>query len=227
MNHSIIIQSLKDLASKRPFFWSEADFQFAFSEVLRIHLPNAKIRLERPFPISDEKYYHVDIWVEDDGKVYPIELKYKTKKCSVTVEDEIIQVTEQSAIDLGRYDYVADIKRIEDIRDKDPLFGEGYAIILTNDASYYTDPEETINTMDSEFRIHEGAKLSGELRWRCTSKAKKVDENGNRDSRKAITLSDSYTMNWNLYSIVQNKNGITIPLQSCVTIIKNNRYIVI
>ena len=220
MNSTIITQSLKYLANKRPFFWSEADFQFAFSEALRVYLPNAKIRLERPIHISTYKTYHVDIWVEDEGKIYPIELKYKTKECSTIINGEKFQVADQSAKDLGRYDYIADIKRIEDIKNKyTSTFGEGYAIILTNDASYYNVPNKQPQTMDAQFRIHQGAHLSGHLYWHATPSSTTI-VNGNRKSRTAITLLGNYTMDWNLYSNIKDISGTNFEVKSCVTVIK-------
>ena len=221
MNISIIKQSLKNLSVKRPFFWSEADFQFAFSEELRILLPNAKIRLERPFPINATTTYHVDIWVEDEGKIYPIELKYKTKKCSATIAGETFNVTDHSAIDLGRYDYVADIKRIEEIKNHNSSsFGEGYAIILTNDLRYSTNPGKQVQTMDADFRIHNGTILSGIRRWKKTPTSTLVNANGNRKSRVVINLAGQYTMNWDSYSQFNDIEGHMVNIEQCVSIIK-------
>ena len=223
MNQSIITQSLKDLAVKRPFFWSEADFQFAFSEALRVYLPNAKIRLERPVPIKkgkDEKTYHVDIWIEDEGKIYPIELKYKTKRCSIKIGDETFNVTDQSAEDLGRYDYIADIKRIEDIRDLyRSTFGEGYAIMLTNNLRYCPNERNNKNTMDKNFRIYQGAVLKGQLKWIRTLQSKTVNEDGDRGSRRVISLSGEYQIKWEDYSKDKDTDGKEIFLRRCVTTI--------
>ena len=222
MNKSIIDQALTNLTKQRPVFCSEADFQFAFSEVLRVYLPNAKIRLERPFPVGKGKYYHVDLWVEDEGKIYPIELKYKTKKCNIIFDDGPFLLKDQSAEDLGRYDYIADIKRIENIKVLRPeTFGEGYAIMLTNDASYY-DPQRQHHkpTIDSDFRIYDGVNLTGLLRWKPTPNSKIPVEEGDRGSRKAITLSGNYPIKWTMYREVPDNKGKTFEIKQCVTIIK-------
>ena len=71
---------LLSLATERRLFWSEADFQFAFAWKIQQNYPSAKIRLERCQEITNSnKPAYVDIWVELDNKIYPIELKYKTR----------------------------------------------------------------------------------------------------------------------------------------------------
>ena len=72
---------LLSLATERRLFWSEADFQFAFAWKIQQNYPSAKIRLERCQEITNSnKPAYVDIWVELDNKIYPIELKYKTRE---------------------------------------------------------------------------------------------------------------------------------------------------
>ena len=71
---------LLSLATERRLFWSEADFQFAFAWKIQQKYPNAKIRLERRQEnTNSNKPAYVDIWVELNNKIYPIELKYKTR----------------------------------------------------------------------------------------------------------------------------------------------------
>lgn len=68
---------VKSLSNKRPVFYSEADFQFAFAKEVELLYPSASVRLEY---ISNKiKGMHIDIWVSLHGYVIPIELKYKTK----------------------------------------------------------------------------------------------------------------------------------------------------
>ncbi len=88
IDKAVIEKVLNDLASKRPVFWSEADFQFAFAWELQNELPQASIRLERRFDADDNTPMYIDIWVEYEGKVYPIELKYKTSNYSDEIGGE-------------------------------------------------------------------------------------------------------------------------------------------
>lgn len=160
----LLEEVLRELSRKRDLFWSEADFQFSFAWLLKEHLgEEAEILLERRYEATldciidgvkktkEEKFY-IDIVVKYDGKFYPIELKYKTKAVK---SGEIVTVT-QSANDLGRYFYLWDIFRLEKLRDQQDDFGEGYAIMLTNDPNYYCEPkyEASKESVDHNFRLH-------------------------------------------------------------------------
>ena len=105
--------------------------------------------------ISKEQNQYIDILVVDDakGKIYPIELKYKTrsindKKGEMKIKGEQYHLKNQSAHDCGCYDYLWDIHRIEMFSkdndycfgDKSYTFGKGYAIFLTNDPLYWKGP---------------------------------------------------------------------------------------
>ena len=220
MNKIIIDRALNLLSQSRPIFWSEADFQFAFAEALRQFLPHASIRLERPYTFAQKDICHYDIWIEEDGKVYPIELKYKTSLATCTYNNETFQVKEQSAFDEGRYDCVYDIKRIEDLKNVLQNFGEGYTVILSNSKKYYDVPNSSVTTMDQDFRIHQGEILSGLRKWIKKPNAKKVI-NGDRGNRKQIILKGSYTIDWNHYSIILDDNQVTHHhFKYCVNVIK-------
>ncbi len=49
---------------------------------------------------------HVDIYVLDEGNRYPIELKYKTKGINKPINGEHYNIKNQSAHDIGRYDFL-------------------------------------------------------------------------------------------------------------------------
>ena len=172
---SIIEQAMSELASKRKLFWSEADFQFSLALVLHSVLPpNAKIYLERPIAeilsvqqednsTKNRKKFYVDIWIQIDDTVYPIELKYGTKEQEIADWDgKTIKTVYQAAYDITRFGYLFDIHRIEQIKKRlssreDLKFGRGFAILLTNDANYYAPPTKNItNTRDVHFRLHQG-----------------------------------------------------------------------
>ena len=101
---------LHQLSIKRPIFHSEADFHFSLAWLIKKKYPECEIRLE--FAPEFNPSLHLDILVILDGKWIPIELKYTTKKCIKTINDEVYVLKEQGAKDQGCYNYLKDIMRI-------------------------------------------------------------------------------------------------------------------
>ena len=92
----------------------------------------------RPVKLSAlNKPLHVDIWVEQDDKALALELKYKTRALQTLVAEETFVLLNQSAQDVGRYDFVKDIGRVEAIVADRTWCATGYAVLLTNDPSYW------------------------------------------------------------------------------------------
>ena len=56
---------------------------------------------------------HIDILVIIDNCWYPIELKYKTLKCSIISDGENFYLKNHGAEDLGKYDFHKDVQYIE------------------------------------------------------------------------------------------------------------------
>lgn len=187
-----IMGALNTLAGLRPVFHSEADFQHALAWVLHERHPDFNVRLEyRPSKIREKTY--VDIWLERAGDICAIELKYKTRKLRVAAGDELFTLLDQSAQDQARYDYCRDIARIENL--KDAYMGlAGFAIFLTNDRGYWRESTR-VGNVDGAFRLHEAAKLNGELAWEIHA------SDGTRRGRTAaICLQGSYELAWSPYS---------------------------
>jgi hypothetical protein len=124
------------LAVQRPIFHSEADFQHAFAWGIHRKLPDALIRLERPLAPMDNQL-HLDVWAAHKSAVLAVELKYKTRGLSIRIDDEQFALKDQAAQDISRYDYVKDIRRLEQMiaGQKDAV---AYAVLLTNDSAYWT-----------------------------------------------------------------------------------------
>jgi hypothetical protein len=59
-------------------------------------------------------------------------LKYKTRGLSVQIENEQYRLKDQSTQDVGRYDFIKDIQRLEHVSVGQKNF-VGYAVLLTND----------------------------------------------------------------------------------------------
>ena len=133
-----IHEIIRQLSIWRPIFHSEADFQFSLAWMIKEQYPNCDIRLE--FVPDFNTNLHLDILVILDGKWIPIELKYTTKKCIKTINGEVYVLKEQGAKDQGCYNYLKDIMRIEEFRDKSDKFIEGYTIKITSEISYLKPP---------------------------------------------------------------------------------------
>jgi hypothetical protein len=122
---------LLSLAKSRPVFHSEADFQHALAWEIHRHLPQASVRLEYKPPEVTSRMY-LDIWVALGTTRIAIELKYKTRKVKTVVGGEAFDLSNHGAQDLGRYDFLKDIQRLENVcaARRDTV---GYTIMLTND----------------------------------------------------------------------------------------------
>lgn len=217
------------LDSEKRIFCSEADFQFALAwRIKELLQDKADIRLE--FTPSEfikqsikqdkknkknHKNMHIDIVVITEGQMIPIELKYKTKAFKKTVkirekyktEPIDIELKNQGAENLGRYDFIYDISRLERITDSGlyPI-QTAYAIFLTNDSCYWKEPKQKNNpsgknsslsmeenntktaTATDTFRIHKKIKGNEELKWN--------GEGMEKHRKEAIVLRTPYTIDW-------------------------------
>ncbi len=186
---------LKKLRSKRKVFHSEADFQFELAwNIKEIYNERANIRLEYCTINESGINQYIDIVVIMDHKHFiPIELKYKTKSSENTIVDnnEMYNLKSQGAQDLGKFDYLHDIERVESFKS---LYGfsEGYCILLTNDASYTKIRDN--NTRNKEFNIGHNQIKHGTLRWRSDSSIYTK-----KHRKESIILDGSYEMKWDTY----------------------------
>ena len=184
---------MKDLASVRPVFHSEADFQLALA--WRIHKlgPPSRVRLEWPVELPEsKKRIYVDIYLPS-CKV-AVELKYVTRALAFTGKDgECFALLDQSAQDTRRYDFLKDIERLEQLSvSKRTKVEAGLAIMLTNDHLYWEPPERETN--DAQFRIHGCQKKEGKMEWSPKASL------GTIKGREApICLRGSYPIMWKRY----------------------------
>ena len=167
--------AINHLQTKRSLFHSEDDLKLALAFLIQELNPNWDVRLERPLKINmltrnNEKIIArapIDIVVTDDfGKVFPIELKYKTKKTQVIDENEEYILTNHGAADIGRYSFRKDIYRIESYKNENANCLNGYVFILTNDKTYYQNNVFEKNSLDKNFAFHHGWKIpKGDDSW--------------------------------------------------------------
>ena len=193
MPHTVLLPIpalMQSLAHTRPVFHSEADFQHAFAWEVQKMFPDAQVRLELPVAASGVRM-HVDIWIVLDGRCAAIELKYKKRALDVSVGAERFLLTNDGAQDLGRYDFIKDIERLERMADHVPLV-EGYAVLLTNDSGYW---KESAATVDAAFRLPQGRSLGGVMGW-----GDKAGSGTTKGREKILSLAGGYTLLWNDYS---------------------------
>ncbi|MCX6025446.1 MAG: hypothetical protein NTY23_04165 [Chloroflexi bacterium] len=190
-----IAQTLVLLGHSRPIFHSEADFQDALGWHLHSACPSATIRLEMPVSLLTE-VAHIDLWVVQDGVPYAIELKYKTRDFAFIWEGESFRLKDQIAQDIGRYDFLKDCWRVEQVVSAQPL-SFGFAILLTNDTGYWNPPQQS-DTVEAAFRLHEGRSVSGDLAWSPRASAGTI-----KGREGSIHLTGLYTLHWADYSTLR------------------------
>lgn len=139
-----------ELGKKRIAFSTEADFKFSLAWAIKEKYKDASVICEySPLYLSkvemDKKpsRIHIDICVILESVIIPIELKYKTKKATLTdnvAESKILlSLANQSAQDNGYYGFVRDICRLHEflLNGVDGVnVDKGYAVFLTNDQNY-------------------------------------------------------------------------------------------
>lgn len=187
-----IREVLSSLARQRPIFHSEADFQHALAWEIHQKLPFASIRLELPVQVKDQ-FLRIDIWVAYQDATLAIELKYKTRGLMVQIGNEQYRLKDQSAQDIGRYDFVKDIHRLERVAATHRDF-IGYAIFLTNDSAYWRRPTNH-STVDAAFRLHDGRILEGVLAWSANA-----SKGTKKNREQPLGLQGKYPLQWSDYS---------------------------
>ena len=199
-------RALQDLGSPRPAFHSEADLQHALAWRLHERWPRAELRLERPCEGPAGRIY-LDIWLRERGRTTGVELKYKTRFLMAAIRDEEFALRNQSAQDIARYDFLADVVRLERLK-KVGVIDRGVAVFLTNDPGYWRDSGRR-GRVDEHFRIHEGRRVSGTLSWSSHA------ADGTMKGREgALALADEYTINWRDYSNVDGSEFRYVVLET-------------
>lgn len=203
VNISTIIQNLK---KRRKIFHSEADFQHELAWEIHKTYPKYSIRLEKAFKL-DEKLY-VDIFFANSSKT-AIELKYKTQALNYSYNNiENYNLTTHSAINLGRYDFLKDVERLENLK-SNKLINKGFAIFLTNARSYWSKTSKS-SKLSKDFYLTNNDNLNkSEYRW--LPNVKKTSIGVNR--MQPIKLSNTYKLNWSTYSVIDNNEFKILVLE--------------
>lgn len=190
---------------------SEAQLQFEIAWQLKQDLSNLtdwEILLE---PLSatidvgeDKKRIYADIFIYngETGEFIPIELKYKTKE----IKDTYI-LKNHGAQDLGAYDFLWDVKRIEILKNqtsltpkgktciREPDFSKflvGFSLLVTNDTSY---SETHLKSCAREFFFPNGKTFTAGVKidWDRTNSSSFYK---NSWRNEALCFDNSYMCNW-------------------------------
>lgn len=191
-----VTRLLKSLALDRPVFHSEADFQHALAWHIHEVDRDARIRLEWPVEWQDSgKRIYVDIYLPN--RQVAVELKYRTRKLEYEHEGEQFALRDQSAQDIGRYGFLKDIQRLEELSLSERTnVRVGFAILLTNDPLYWEKPSaDGKKAIDAELKLGEGLKKEGEMAF-----APHAAPGAIKGCEDPIRLKHSYTLRWREYS---------------------------
>ena len=188
---------LAGLAESRRVFHSEADFQHALAWHIHQTMPSSQVRLEvDPMPLGRDKMYF-DVWLPTEDVA--IELKYATRGLQVEQDGELFALRNHGAQDIKRYDFLRDIARLEAVVLRQDVCQAGYAVLLTNDSLLWRTPQRR-DTVDADFRVHEGREVSGAMDWADHTGS------GTRKGRESpIELQGSYRLHWQEYSSFPDK----------------------
>lgn len=187
------------LSRVRPVFHSEADFQHALAGSIHDDWPQHHVRLEtRP-----TKGTHLDMLVVDPtaGLSLAIELKYLTAAWQGVEGGEEFDLLNQGAQDIRAYDCVKDIGRVERYVAEHPG-AAGLVLVLTNDPNYWSPRLHGRVTNAHEFRIHQGALITGTRSWGPHTGAGTL-----KHRESPITLMGTYTCQWRDYSRLPGARG--------------------
>lgn len=158
---TLVTEAMTVLASKRPIFHSEADFQHALAWEIQLAHADARIRLEKRVAVSPR--IDVDILVELDGRTLGVELKYPRKGMTAEVDGELYTLS-TGADDHGRYFAVEDVARLERLVAGGTI-DTGAMVLLTNVANVWGPPTSRRRVLYDAFRMHDTHTLAGTLVW--------------------------------------------------------------
>lgn len=188
------------LSHNTHIFSCEAEFQLLLARFLQ-NSPNNydKVFVEYYVPKSELKPYewdqdmNIDIVVKKDCKFVPVELKYKTKEvfkeyhCFNQELKDIEILRNQSAINIGTYDFWKDVRRLEILANNFQDIVDGFAVLLTNDGLYLEKRGANCHSveMSTDPGMHDKSRHWGEGSTYINSK-----------SRPSFDLDNWYDVKW-------------------------------
>lgn len=158
-------------------------------------VPTSQLKGDYPWSTEkkDSQMMYIDLVVHDKTEYVPIELKYKTRGLVGDYlvfnksEKSMCILKNQGAQDLGMYDFLKDVRRLEMVRDTYPAVKHGISIIVTNDPYYEEERKREVNFY--AFRTTQGRDISGSLSWGKTDKLPHC-------YKPSIDLEGKYKIDW-------------------------------
>ena len=189
---------LQSFATGKKLFPCEAQFQFELALEIKKRFPNYNVHLEFPSEkaFSNGRHSYYDLVVQDGNEYYVIELKYKTKKASILYKGINIDLKNQAAQDLGRFDYLQDIVRIENWGYNNPgkKFVGGCEILLTNDPVYWNYNGAGCNYQ--AFSLQDKTTIvAGQKKWAPNTPVTSTGKNRSG----GLTINNNYKIVWKDY----------------------------
>ncbi len=204
---------MQELAKNGRIFQNEAQFQFELAWAIKGKYKNLNVYLE---PLSFTRFENVDgrrkvysdiIIADNSNKFITIELKYKTRKSNYGN----VELLTHGATDLGRFDFLYDIYRIEELKKRDMQkakfnsefceFCGGFAILLTNEEKYWKISKENNDNLDKNFCIsnNDFVEKGKQLSWNKSPKKDKCCIDGTFRDNINLQFNDNYYFKWETY----------------------------
>lgn len=228
-----IYEILESFGKEKRIFQNEAQFQHELAiEIANNYLDeDTKVILELSSVTnvvmdrngkSSRKKDESDIIIKNSkGEYIVVELKYKTIESSYgrNIYGDI-DLSYQGAADLGKYDYLKDIYRIEQFKEQQSItftinpvlkkYIAGYAIILTNENKYWLMSKElSFNNTDMNYCITDNDAIDNniQLEWQIIKKknGKEVGNGKPFKQRPPLQFRNKYKFKWLDYCDIQNK----------------------
>ena len=167
LQQAVKVEIKNFLNKSNRIFFNERDLQMNLALWLKQHskwdveveyyVPSSAFFNQNNYPWkkanrNDPQDMYIDIVVIYGTEYVPIELKYKTKKTSGFNSPRFgnnaitANLKNQSAQDLGRYDFWKDVHRLEVLKTVfNPAKLNGIALFVTNDPAYLNSPKQCSN----------------------------------------------------------------------------------
>lgn len=201
----IIHVAMGELASRRPIFHSESDWQFALASTLQRQHPDAAIRLEIPIR-TRPRTIELDILMTIGGTRHALELKYPRAQIAAEVAGEMFELRE-GARDVDRFGIVKDVVRCERIL-AGGFVHTATALVLTPRQLWVADKPRATLIKDAAFQLHDGQTLGGTLDWDPSTAPTTREENPG-----PLTLVGRYPLSWRPYSKVTTTQNVQCELR--------------
>lgn len=192
-------QIVETLAKSGNTYLCEKQFQFDLAWELRKYFEaqnknDCHVYLEYPSrdKEKDGSRIYYDIVIKENDTYCAIELKYKTSEGTAKLYGEEFDLKDQAAQDLGRYDFLKDVCRIEKFASEKKM-ERGYAIFITNDKLYWD--KKGGDWLYKYLALNDGRKIPNTpLKWNWKGKPKESSVGKNRMGD--LEIKGNYTVKW-------------------------------